>query len=163
MNKPVSPLCGHSVCKSCMKTDIDVQMQRNSQCVCSTCSIPFVARELQTNFIVLGMISKVKIKCLNVGCTWEGQHDEKEVHHKTCEYCVVVCPNGCRKKFIRRDLDAHNAHCKHQTLPCQYCNLGIKRFALEEHEKSCRNRPSPCPLGCGMDFPRLVKKKKKYI
>ena len=158
MNKPVSPLCGHSVCMSCMKTDIDAQMQRNSQCVCSICSKPFVARELLTNFIVLGMISKIKIKCLNEGCTWEGQHDEKEEHHKRCEFCSIVCPNGCRRKLIRRDLDRHNVHCKYQTLPCQYCSLRVRRFAWEEHEKNCRDRPSPCPLGCGVDFSRLVLK-----
>ena len=159
MNKPVSPLCGHSVCTSCMKRDIDVQMQRRSQCTCSICAKPFVASELLNNFIVLGMISKIKIKCVNEGCTWEGRHDEKEVHHKTCEFCTIVCPNGCRRELIRGDLDGHNVHCKYQTLPCRYCSLPIRRFALEEHERNCRDRPSPCPLGCGENFPRLVEKR----
>lgn len=158
MNKPVSPLCGHSICKSCMKRNMDVQIQKQPQYTCSICQQPYEARELQTNLIVLGMISKIKIKCLNEGCTWEGQHDEKEEHHKKCEFYIIVCPNGCLKKHIRGDMDGHMVHCKYQKLPCQYCSLQVRRYALEEHEKNCRDKPSPCPLGCGLNFPRLVKK-----
>ena len=154
MNKPVSPPCGHSICMFCMKRDIDMQMQSKSQCTCFICTKPFGARELVTNSVVLGMISKIKIKCLNEDCTWEGKHGEKEEHHQKCKFGIIVCPNGCRKKLIRGDLDGHNVRCKYRTLPCQYCSLQVRRFAFGDHERNCRERPSPCQLGCGVNYPR---------
>ena len=82
-------------------------------------------RELVSNSVVLGIISKIKIKCLNEGCTWEGKHGEKEEHYQKCKFGIIVCPNGCRKKLIRGDLDGHNARFPASIAVCKYEDLPL--------------------------------------
>lgn len=154
MNRPVSLQCGHSACKCCVERMIEMQ-HTSPQNKCFVCKKIFKPDQIQVNFVVNALISKMKITCTNDDCSWEGRHEQKEEHCDNCQLCLVVCQNGCfTRHIIRRNLEEHLNLCQYQKVPCRHCTRGIRRCSLAEHEGSCTETPSQCPLACGDSFPR---------
>lgn len=147
MNQPVSISCGHSACKACLQESI----AKNKK-TCPICRVNI--DNLNTNIAVKAMISKIKVRCANSGCSWVGKHHEKENHSDNCPFLLMRCPNGCIGSQPRSALDQHLTACPYQRLPCGYCNVGVPRYHLEPHMENCPESPRLCPLQCGERLPR---------
>ena len=149
MNQPVSISCGHSACKACLQKSI----AKNKKS-CPICRVDI--DNLNTNIAVKALISNINVRCTNSGCSWAGKHHEKENHRDNCPFLLMQCPNGCIGSQQRSALDQHLAACPYQRLPCEYCNVGVPRYHLENHLENCPESPCLCPLQCGERLPRRV-------
>lgn len=150
MNKPVSLSCGHSSCKACL-----LQSVANGRKTCPLqCRVIIDASNLNPNIAVKALISKIKVCCTNSGCSWTGQHSEKESHWGTCPFMLVECPNGCIGNHQRSALAEHLAACPYENVSCMFCRVGVPRFRLDTHVENCTQGPLLCPLQCGERLPR---------
>jgi len=149
MNEPVSLSCGHSACKACLQKSI-----ANGRKTCPLCRVILDASNLNPNIAVKALISKINVRCTNSGCSWAGQHSEKENHWGTCPFMLVECPNGCIGDHQRSALDEHLAACPYEKVSCIFCRVGVPRFRQHTHEENCAQGPLLCPLQCGERLPR---------
>ena len=150
MNEPVSLSCGHSACKACLLERI--AKQRTTCPLCRVIQID--ANNLNPNIAVKATISKINVRCTNNGCSWTGQHSEKENHWGTCPFMLVECPNGCVGHRQRAALNEHLAACPYEKVPCTFCSVGVPRFYHDTHMENCDQGPLLCPLQCGERLPR---------
>lgn len=146
MNQPVSMTCGHSACKACLHTMMYNTTLRKT---CPLCRERITPGNLNINIAVRALISKIIVRCINVGCEWVGEHRNINDHSVNCQFMLVNCPNGCIEKYRRSGMDEHLAVCPSQRLPCGFCNVGVSRRDLGTHEKNCPDGPRQCPLECG--------------
>ena len=151
MNKPVSLICGHSACQACLK-----EQWKNMQKTCAICRKVFSLEQLKINVTLNALVKNVPVKCMNNDCKWVGRQEEMEDHFKSCPFLPLDCPNGCTFSHRRGNLEEHLVSCPYKQVPCQFCSKGISRFALQNHEKNCEEKPLPCPLECHERFPRSV-------
>jgi len=149
MNEPVSLSCGHSACKACLLESI-----ANQRKTCPLCRLILDASNLNPNIAVKAMISKINVRCTNGGCSWTGQHSDKERHCDTCPFMLVECPNSCIGNRQRSALDEHLAACPYEKVSCMFCSVGVPRFHLDVHVENCAQGPLLCPLQCGERLPR---------
>ena len=156
MNRPVSLLCGHSGCQECIHQLISNQSGGGREKVCAVCREPINEHMLNISIPLSSVISKLNVKCTNVGCTWVGEHGSKERHQETCSFLLLECPNGCPGSHLRDSLERHLEICPQEKVPCKYCTAEVERYILDQHEPTCQEKPGPCPLNCGHNLPRSV-------
>lgn len=153
MNKPVSLPCGHSACKDCMLQLVRSQGRSKS---CSLCRTTINQTQFNISVPLQAIIAKIKVQCTVPGCSWSGEHQEKESHQAQCEYSERKCQHGCVGSFRLAELNDHNGICPYKRVKCRFCEGMYHRFSLPTHEEICVEVPQPCPLNCGECIPRLV-------
>ena len=156
MNRPVSLLCGHSGCHECMQRLISTQFGGERKKECTICQKPINEQMLNVSIPLRSVISKLTVKCTNVGCTWVGEHGHKERHQESCSFLLLECPNGCDGSHLRDSLQRHLKICPQEKVPCKHCTAEVERCMLDQHEPTCQEKPGPCPLDCGYNLPRSV-------
>jgi len=132
MNEPVSLSCRHSACKACLQESIT-----NQRKTCPLCHVILDAFNLNPNIAVKALISKINVHCTNGGCSWTGQHSDKERHWDTCPFMLVECPNGCIENQQHSALDENLAACPHEKVSCMFYSVGVPRFHLDTHLENC--------------------------
>ena len=84
MNEPVLLSCGHSACKAWL-----LQSITKGRKTCPLCHMILNASNLNPNITVKVLLSKVRVYCTNRGCSWTGQHSEKERHGAPAPFMLV--------------------------------------------------------------------------
>lgn len=156
MNRPVSLLYRHSGCQECMQQLISTQSGGGREKICSLCREPINELMLNISIPLSSVISKLTVKCTNVGCTWVGEHGYKERHQESRSFLLLECPNGCAGSLLRESLECHLEICPQEKVPCKHCTAEVERCMLDQHEPTCQEKPGPCPLNCGHNFLRSV-------
>ena len=156
MNRPVSLLCGHSGCQECLQQLISTQSGGGREKACAVCRAKINEQTLNISIPLCSVISKLTVQCTNVGCTWVGEHGCKERHQEICSFLLMECPNGCAGSHLRDSIQHHLKICPKEKVPCKHCTAEVERCKLDLHEPTCQEKPGPCPLNCGHNFPRLV-------
>ena len=97
-------------------------------------------------------IRALPVKCyIWSKCKWQGTVSTLEEHMAMCKFALVPCPNLCKTKLIRKNLDSHlNARCPNRHYSCQYCGEeGTYATITQIHDKTCRKKVISCPnKGC---------------
>ena len=70
MNRPVSLLCGHSGCQERIHQLISTQCGGGREKAFAVCREPINEQMLNISIPLSSVISKLTVKCTNVGCTW---------------------------------------------------------------------------------------------
>ena len=153
MNQPVSMPFGQSACKTCLEEMLSKSVRGKT---CPLCRETINPGKLNINLAVRALISRIGVRCINVGCTWNGEHCDMKNHSDICQLMVLQCPNGCNESHPRERLDHHLAACPYQKMPCRFCKVGVPRFNLDTHVENCPEGPQQCPLQCGKRLPRYV-------
>ena len=144
INEPVSLSCGHSACKACLLESI-----ANQRTTCPLCHVILDAKNLNPNIAVKVMISKINVRYTNSGCSWTGQHSEKEMHWGTCPFTLVEYPNGCIRHRQHTALNKHLVACPYEKVPCTFCSVRVPRYHCNTHMENCDQGPLLCLLQCG--------------
>ena len=156
MNRPNSLLCGHSGCQERIHQLISTQCGGGREKAFAVCREPINEQMLNISIPLSSVISKLTVKCTNVGCTWVGEHGSKERHQETCSFLLLECPNGCHGSHLRDSLERHLEICPQKKVPCEHCTAKVERHMLDQHEPTYQEKPRPCPLNCGHNLPRSV-------
>ena len=126
MNRPVSLLCGHSGCQECIHQLISNQSGGGREKACAVCREPINEHMLNISIPLSSVISKLNVKCTNVGCTWVGEHGSKERHQETYSFLLLECPNGCPGSHLRDSLERHLEICPQEKVPYKYCTAEVE-------------------------------------
>lgn len=114
--------CGYSFCQTC------IQAIQDQNKVCPLCNQQFAAYpDKRLSRTLKGM----KIFCIhaNSGCEWQGLLGDVDKHLNT----------------LSLDDDMKTVGCMYEPVPCDYCNVLIKRQSLSHHQvEECRKRPFSC-------------------
>ena len=148
--------CEQTFCKECLSK----WSRRNSTCPhCRSTDFSTVFRKQMNR-----KVGELKVYCPNKqhGCKAELKISEYDSHLSTtnkkgCSYVELDCPNDCKAKVFRGEMDAHTREkCPKRVVSCKWCNLeGEFQAIVGDHVKSCPSFPLPCPLECG---PELIRK-----
>jgi DNA repair ATPase RecN len=89
---------------------------------------------------IKNLLSKIRFKCPNKGCTVSFDYSKIEKHNKECPFKQIQCPNeNCHKILLRKDLDNHiNNECEYLLIKCKYCNYEFIKKEIEHHENTCK-------------------------
>ena len=123
MNQPVSMACGHSACKACLQEMICNRTHGNTFPLCREKITP---GNLNINIAVGALISRISVRCTNVGCEWAGEHRSINDHSVNCPFMFVQCPNGCIESHRRSRKDEHLAIFPSQRLQCGCVETGSR-------------------------------------
>lgn len=185
LRDPVQAFCGHRYCKMCLEAEIGGGEQiRCQQCLeedpvgdqGEDLSIITPDQIFPDNAIKREM-GRLRVKCPNTGCTWDGIFRQYEEHFQVCDFKCVKCPD-CQRLVRETEFETHqDTECAYV---CQQCNAtvltrlrtehverecpkavvacglcgkeGIVRESLAAHQQSseCGNIPVTCPVGCGV-------------
>ena len=70
-----------------------------------------------------------------------------KIHYITCKELPLLCPIGCKRTIIRKEVELHvNDECPNTLLNCEKeCGRTIKRSEMQNHYKNeCQNRKIHC-------------------
>ncbi|KAM3859845.1 RING finger protein 151 [Diretmus argenteus] len=115
---PVKVACSHVFCKSCILEWI----KRSETCPC--CRSPISTSLMVVMCKLSKAISRLKVKCQNVGCSATFPLSEEYLHTSSCLFQKLPCPH-------------------------QGCDLQVPRHQLESHARCCQQGSLLCPMGCG--------------
>ena len=105
-------------------------------------------------------IGALPVKCyIWSKCEWQGTVSTLEEHMAMCKFALVPCPNLCKTKLIRKNLDSHlNTRCPNRNYSCQYCGEeGTYATITQIHDKTCRKKVISCPnKGCTETMQHLI-------
>ena len=120
-------ICGHNFCYNCINS---------SDC-------PFGCKDKkikQSSLAIKNLLSQIRFKCPNKGCTESFDYSKIENHKKECPFKMVKCPNkNCEKIMLRKDILNHaNNECEFLLIKCKYCSYEIIKKEIEHHENICK-------------------------
>lgn len=132
--------CQHSYCKSC------ITMVTSK--ICPECRNKF--EQLTTDLTSSRIISDQEIKCpyhLHK-CPWTGYAEDIKGHLLTCQHRPMDCPNGCGKRYEKRNMLYHiNLECPLGVVKCQDCSQLVKLSDYSTHLTGVSST-TVCPNGC---------------
>ena len=119
--------CGYNFCYNCINS---------SDC-------PFGCKETkikESSLAVKNLLSFLRFKCPNKGCTVSFEYSKIEAHNEECPFKLIKCPNrNCEKLFLRKDISNHvNNECEYLMIKCKYCNYEFLKREIEHHENICK-------------------------
>ena len=119
--------CGHNYCNDCINS--------------SDCPFGCKTKVIKpASLAIKNLLSKLRFKCPNVGCTIRYDYSKIEKHNNECLFQKVKCPNkNCDKIMLRKDLSNHFINeCEFLLIKCRYCYFEFKKKEIEEHENICK-------------------------
>ncbi|XP_045186960.2 TNF receptor-associated factor 2-like isoform X2 [Mercenaria mercenaria] len=132
LREPVQAFCGHRFCKACIQANIS----SGDEIRCAQCEkednesedMSIINKEqIFPDNAIKREMSKIKVKCANSGCTWNGMFKQYELHlEQECPKASVTCDQCGKQGILREMLDAH------------------------QRSPECRSQPIQCPVGCGL-------------
>ena len=137
--EPVLTSCGHLFCQRCVR---DLTM-------CPTCR--------DTLQCIRNQRDERKVKCLKVkcpnwekGCKWQGDLGDTAQHTGTkCQMEAILCPTGCKDKFLRGSLKNHAGICPQRAYKCPHCRFEDTFVNVTTtHFTICEEFPLGCVAGC---------------
>ena len=119
--------CGHNFCFNCLNS---------SDC-------PFGCKEKtikDSSLAIKNLLSQLRFKCPNIGCTVSFEYSKIEKHNKECPYKEMKCLNkDCGKKVLQKDFLNHiNNECEYKLIICKYCKFEFIKREIEHHENICK-------------------------
>ena len=161
-------LCSALFCKRCISQWININKEKfNNK---NSCPNGGEFQEQKLNIHTMKLLSKVKVRCSNVGCpvitNYENyfKHLDKEcdfsmfscngcgivnnkrvisMHVNVCDKMLELC-NFCGFAFKRQDLSVHLKVCPEVKIKCDYCDKETKRDNLQQHLSVCEERIITC-------------------
>jgi len=98
--------CGHLFCKNCIY-NVNNTISLSAKCpLCNKKSNTFKYIK-NSNQFAYKILSSVKIRCPNEGCTKELLAGDLKYHFKKCEYDLIDCEYCDKKNIYRKDLKCH--------------------------------------------------------
>ncbi|GFR90397.1 TNF receptor-associated factor 6-like [Elysia marginata] len=93
-------------------------------------------------------ILSLRLTCNNSerSCTWTGELRDLESHNEVCLFQEVKCPNHCRAKVLRRDMDTHAGECPARLVHCRYCHAQVVFNSLKAHIETCPKVKVSCSV-----------------
>jgi len=155
--KPVKCVeCDSYFCSECITTFGSINFQK---CICGASFSPFKAGKK-----LLDSLEELKLKCKHVknGCSEILAYSAWLTHSDNCLYKKIKCTNtGCEKECMKKDMPVHNEICDFGIVKCKYCEHGILRKDIKNHEeKECEFKTEKCP-GCKHDI--IVKTMENHV
>ena len=167
--------CKKKYCKNCIKSYFKNQ-NNNNQNRCPNCRQNFESSEIdQTtkdlfnviklkcfyhnnkckeiliydNFIKhINSCEKGEFKCNTKNCYFVGYLDDMIKHLYECGLKNIEC-KFCLNNYPKIIFDEHFEKCKNEIYPCIYCKEKMKKYKINEHEKTiCLKYPIKCK-NCG--------------
>lgn len=134
--------CGHSICGSCQKRQVDQSATRCPVCnVNLVCYIPNIALRNAAR----------ELACTCKHCNRQITAEAVESHKNECGEIPLQC-NTCPEKFPRNQLGFHE--CPNEITDCT-CGARVKRMEMQKHKtQHCPCLPVFCPLACGLELAR---------
>lgn len=85
-------------------------------------------------------------------CEWTGKLNSLQNHMSCCPETTTTCTwKDCDLTFLRKNLAAHVAVCRHRLEPCEKCGTLRKPSKRNIHKRRCPATPALCPnRGCTM-------------
>ena len=119
--------CGHNFCFNCLNS---------SDC-------PFGCKDKiikHSSLAIKNLLSQLRFKCPNIGCTISFEYTKIEKHNRECPYKEIKCPNKkCEKILIRKDFLNHiKNECEYTLINCKYCKYEFIKKEIEHHENICK-------------------------
>lgn len=83
----------------------------------------------------------------NSTCSWTGELGDLKYHHSACPQQLLLCPNKCTVKVVRKYLEKHlEEECTQRPYTCPHCKEeGTFEERTESHVKMCPKLPITCP------------------
>ena len=102
MNQPVSMACGHSTCMACLQEMICYSAHGKTSPLYREKITP---GKLNINIAVRALISRIRVRCTQVGHEWVGEHCSINDHSVNCPFMLVQRANGCIVSHSRNRID----------------------------------------------------------
>ena len=134
--------CGHSICGSCQKRQVDQSATR-----CPVCNVNLVG--YIPNIALRNAAREISCTCKH--CRRQFTAEAVESHKNECGEIPLQC-NTCPEKFPRNQLRFHE--CPNEITDCT-CGARVKRMEMQQHKTHhCPCLPVFCPLACGLELAR---------
>lgn len=171
MKNPVQCPQGHTFCRDCFITAINIK----GQCPIRCSELKLDSSMLVMNRIVADMIGDLPVRCSSIvgnpcqslalsevhqpkkakvfsECTWTGQYKDLPLHQKECSYIVQSCPHvGCKVEIQRLELPSHTEICPYRQVICPLCGNSYQYIDSGEHQNQCSAKLICCPNECTND------------
>ena len=127
---PVSLLCDHTYCQSCLRQALE--SQESSRKTCPTCRQPTAhsaARPMPRVFV--NILNDLSVQCPNckAGCTIQLRREDVQTHVDSyCNYSMIACVDATCTKTVMRKLA--NTECTHSAIPCEDCGIKVNEVDM---------------------------------
>ncbi|KAK3593715.1 hypothetical protein CHS0354_013612 [Potamilus streckersoni] len=149
LREPIQSFCGHRFCKGC----IDKVLKSEQQMKCPQCQQEGIGEEeysvlrgdqMYPDNAVKREMSRIKVQCLNTGCSWQGLFKDYEDHASQCQFQLSQCPQ-CGFSVSHFELEEHKTKtCPKRPVICKHCGQPSTNAELSEHSKVCPKHPLKC-------------------
>lgn len=121
--------CENHFCSGC----IDTWFRHNNQNMCPNKCIYMKKKPAP---ILLSLISKLEIKCMNNarGCSAIVPYDALHKHELTCEFTESQC-EFCLVKMLQKEKTGHLEVCEAVLIECEICKEKVKRSEFGKKDK----------------------------
>jgi hypothetical protein len=129
--------CGHVFCFDCIL--FWVSNKKNCP-VCYTEAKNTTEQPLQKNFTINNILEKLRMKCHNKQCNWEGNMVFFNEHINECAFEKIKCiMSECQEILERQNQNIHIKTCQFRIIKCNLCDMNISYNLIENHQKQkCR-------------------------
>lgn len=146
--------CGNHFCLSC------VEQVRHEQRPCPLCNAQAFTTMLDKYFV--RKVNELQVWCQHkkIGCSWHGSVFNLGRHLDStsgdCKFMQIDCPYFCGVSLNFSQLEDHKKSCPQRPYTCKFCGYnGTYEGMHAKHWSVCDKYPLPCPNNCGqLDIPR---------
>lgn len=136
-----------------MPRNSSMMMHFNVSCKYEECSYSCSGENLNMFVKHLEECKYFPVKCSNKLCMYTTQRKLMKFHSEECGFAIEKCPNGnCSLEIQRYEKSSHLKKCPYQMVSCTNKPFGcmsiMARKDLDNHQKTCPLRPTPCER-CG--------------